>query len=275
MGIEEKWLGLVEELCLDPIPDRMINSGIKYYTNKTLTFTGEEWNQGFGVSLAELGYGGRSTKMNQLTRNYYNHESIESAKNKLAERMTKKSDYSSVMATMVGDEKDPRSQGHCMSSTIVTYNPKDFVTEEPTLTVDIYYRVTEVVKKFGADLIFLSQKVIPDMLPEGLSSEDITEVRFHFANIYFSPLFLPILVPQMDVIDLMYRIQDTQPFESLRGCYNALWTLTVEDMEHYSYRSRRHMHHFLINAVGEDKFKYIDLLIDIASKNQKLKGVPE
>ena len=273
VGIKERWICLIEDLALGENPDRVLSTGIKYFGNVLFSLTGDQWRKGFDVSLAELGYGGRSTKMSQLHRNYRNPESIASARNKLSERINKKSAYSSVMATMVGDEKDPRSQGHCMSSTVITYNPKDYVSGEPTLFVDIYYRVTEVIKKFGADLIFFSEVIIPEMLPKELSIEDIDGVRFHFANIYLSPLFLPILVPQMDVIDLVNRMDESGPFETLRGCYNALWTLTVEDMDYYSYRSRRHMHQFLCDAVGEDKFKYLDALSNIAENNPSLKRV--
>lgn len=271
VGIKEKWLDLIYNLALRQDPDRVLSTGIKYFGNVQFSLTGDQWRKGFNISLPELGYGGRSTKMTQLSRNYRNVESLTSAREKLSERLHKKSAYSSVMATMTGDKKDSRSQGHCMSSTVITHNPKDYITGEPTVFVDIHYRVTEVIKKFGADLIFFNKVIIPEMLPDELSIEDINGVRFHFANIYLSPLFLPILVPQMDVIDLVNRIDEEGPFETLRGCYNALATLTIEDMEHYSYRSRRHMHQFLCDAVGEDKYLYLDLLNKLYELNPGLK----
>jgi len=274
--IRTKWVELVRRLALNPNPDRMIGSGIRYFRDVTFEITGEEWNNGFPVPLADLGYEGRSTKINQLTKNYLNPESIEAARNKLTERVNKKADYTSVMFTMQGGDKDKRSQGHCMSNTVITYNPKNYGTGGPTLNVDVYYRVTEVIKKFGADLVFLHDIVIPEaMKGTPVSPKDITSVKFHFANIYLSPLFLPIMVPQMDVIGLIYDISKNQPYEALRGCYNALANLTA-DPNHYSYRTRRKMCSFLQDKISEeDRFKYLDCLHKLQELNPKLKEVTE
>ena len=273
--MRDDWVGLVKELALNPIPDRMISSGIKYFNDVTFEISGEAWNNGFPVSLEDLGYGGKSTKLSQLKRNYLNLEEIWTAKEKIVERFEKKSDYTSVIFSMKGEDKDSRSQGHCMANTVITVNPKNFVTGKPELKVDVYYRVTEVIKKFGADLIFLHDVVIPEALPQPyLTPSCITRVKFHFSNIYFSPLFLPIMVPQMDVLFLLKKVSETQPYEALRGCYNSLMNLTVNP-EDYSYRSRRHMCQFLQDAVGEDKFKYIDLLNKIRETHPKLREVPE
>jgi len=272
-NMKDRWVELVTQLALRPDPDRMISSGIKYFRDIAFSISGEEWNNGFPVSLADLAYEGRSTKMAQLSRNYLNKPSLEAARNKLIERTKKKADYSSVMVSMQAMDKDGRSQGHCLAYTIVTHNPKNYTTGKPEVFVDVYYRVTEVIKKFGADLIFLHDVVIPQILVEPyFLPEDITKVTFHFSNIYFSPLFLPIMVPQMDVIKLMYDISDTQPKEALRGCYNALWNITV-DPEHYSYRTRRKMCCFLQKKTAENKYLYLDLLNNLAQKHNFLKEI--
>lgn len=273
--MRDDWVRLVKELALNPIPDRMISSGIKYFNDVTFEISGEAWNRGFPVSLSDLGYGGKSTKLSQLSRNYLNKGEIKVARDKLIERAKKKSGYTSVAISMRGEDKDSRSQGHCILNMVISNNPKNFVTGNPELKVDVYYRSTEVIKKFGADLIFLHDVVIPQILVEPyFLPQDISKIRFCFSNIYFSPLFLPIMVPQMDVLFLLKKVSETQPYEALRGCYNSLMNLTVNP-EDYSYRSRRHMCQFLQDAVGEDKFKYIDLLNKIRETHPKLREVPE
>lgn len=273
-NITTHWKVLIRSLATNPKPSRLISSGIKYFQNEGMIIPGADWSRGFDVPLEMLGYGAKSSKMTQLRRHYYNEGSVEAAKSKLKERIGKKADYSSVAVSMKGEDKDGRSQGHCISTVVVTYNPQRFPGKQSELTVDIFYRVTEVVKKFGADLKFLHEIVIPSILPEELSVEDIDEVRFHFANIYFSPLFLPLLVPQMNVLDLMEEIYATQPFEALRGCYNSLANLT-KDPDRFSYRSRRQMVSFLHNTVQEDRFKYINLLNKLHELNPRLKEIEE
>ena len=274
-NIRDHWIRLITELALNPNPDRMISSGIKYFTDITFEIPGEDWIEGFPITLGELAYEGRSTKISQLSRNYLNKGEIKVARDKLIERAKKKSGYTSVAISMRGEDKDSRSQGHCILNMVISNNPKNYTTGKPELTITLYYRSTEVIKKFGADLIFLHDVVIPQILVEPyFLPQDISKIRFCFSNIYFSPLFLPIMVPQMDVLSLLVEVSETQPYEALRGCYNSLMNLTVNP-EDYSYRSRRHMCQFLQDAVGEDKFKYIDLLNKIRETHPKLREVPE
>lgn len=260
-GLKDYWLSLIKELALGPVPPGNA-SGLKYFENIEFKIPGEVWKEGFSISLEDLGYSGSGNKISQLTRNYYNPESVKSAREKLGIRVAKKSNYTSVMISMVGEKKDPRSQGHCMSSMVITHNPKNLLRgKKMSVAIDIFYRSTEIIRKFGADLIFLSTKVIPESLPPSLSLEDITEVRFHFSNVYFSPTFYPLLIPLLDARELFKGMKESGPRVTFRRCLRMLKSRGIDDMEHFAYAGEANMHKFLHRVIpGEDREEFLTWL---------------
>lgn len=263
-SMKKLWLDLAQRLILDPHPLAVLPSGVKYFGNVEFILPGKVWAKGFDMELHALGYktnGGRSTKMAQLTRNYFNPESIVAAKEKLWKRIVKKSNYTSVLVDLTGQDKDSRSQGHCMSSMVITHIPKNLKGEE-TLTIDVYYRITEAIKKFGADLLFLTTKVIPEVLPPQLNVNNITEVRFHFSNIYFSPFFLPVLIPEMDVIGLLRKIKASGLLEVFESCHKFLSSLKEEGPHSHNYSGRTYMYWFL-HEVVKDKDEFLRRLNNV------------
>ncbi len=71
-----------------------------------------------------------------------------------------------------------------MSSCVVTYYPRG------GLRVVIFYRTTEIIKKFGADLIFLREVV----LPRFNRIKSIDNVSFVFSNLTVHPMFFTTLL---------------------------------------------------------------------------------
>jgi hypothetical protein len=129
------------------------------------------------VSLEQLGYG--KNKMGQLNKTYWS----EAEADRIRAILTKRSDheFTSVAMAMRGEaKKDNRSMGWCMCSLVVTR-----IRKGPEI-VTMQYRSTELTKKFGGDLVFLS--TVFERL--GLKPD---LVRFQFANAYLSGVFFPYL----------------------------------------------------------------------------------
>lgn len=121
-----------------------------------------------------LGY--TKAKPKQLERNYINAEELARVKTILEKR--KGQSLTSVALSMRGAKKDSRSMGWCMLNLVVTRTPK---FEE----VEVQYRSTELIFKFGADLVFL-----PSVF-ERIGVDPKVPVKFHFTNAFLSGVFLP------------------------------------------------------------------------------------
>lgn len=151
-------------------------------------------------SLAQLGY--TQAKMKQLERQYFNMESIDAAKSILKHRV--KNDLTSVAFSFTGGVKrsvGPRgskTMGHCIQTGVLT-------TTRKRCELDLFYRSTEVTKKFSGDLIFLRDRIVPYL---GVTPQIY---RFHFANCYWSPQFVPILARFTDIIAFYDEIKRRNP----------------------------------------------------------------
>lgn len=137
------------------------------------------------LSYEDLGYG--NNKFKQLQRNYIDPDELERVRVLLDHRAGQS--FTSVAMSLRGAKKDKRSMGHCMQSLIISWK-KDMET------VEVQYRSTEVIQKFGADLVFL--KYILDELD---LSPDL--FRFRFANAYLSGVFFPTLCAHWDPVEFL------------------------------------------------------------------------
>lgn len=179
-----------------------------------------------------------AAKEKQLTRIYWNQEGFDAAIEKLSGRKTQ--DHSSVAVQMRGEKKDSRSQGHCMQSLVITMTPD-------RCTVDIYYRSTEVIQKFAADLIFFKNKLQPVFEAIGRKPSII---RMRFANLYISAMFMPIF--------LRYEGDPIEFFEHLllhdarfhRTC-GLTTRVFFRSTHNYSYRTRIKMFEYWKAHINE------------------------
>src|SRR6185369_17131685 len=103
------------------------------------------------LSYADLHY--TLAKRRQLARNYWDQEEVDAAREKLVAREGKK-DHTSVSIQLRGQKKDSRSQGYCMQNLVISMS-------RTALEVDVYYRSTELIQKFAADLVFFSEQLPP------------------------------------------------------------------------------------------------------------------
>lgn len=130
--------------------------------------------------LKDLGY--KPVKVTRLMNLYYNKDEVAKAKAKLTQR--KGEEHSSVSILTRNMEKTHKqSQGWCIQNIVVSQTWRRGVCYS---TADVFYRSTEAIQKFGADLsllknVFEEMEVIP------------APVRFYFANMYVSAVFFPLL----------------------------------------------------------------------------------
>lgn len=131
-------------------------------------------------------------KMRYLERAYLHPESKAVAID-LWGRRRKQDKYGSVGVTcynhFIKSEKTSKRasvMGPCIQSFVVTY------LDKRRYSIDVFYRTTELLKKFPADLVFLR-----DVLLEGFDFTDmhLEEVRCHFANVTVHPMYMATILP--------------------------------------------------------------------------------
>src|SRR5690606_27066132 len=110
------------------------------------------------------------------------------------------------------------------------------------LSVDIEYRTTELIMKYGADLVFFHEVLIPEILegnPWGITTPSV--VRCYFPSCYISLLYLPVLYRFTDPVQFLEDVQANEPETySARALYRSR-SIMGKDPSVYGYRSRRKM----------------------------------
>lgn len=220
---------MIHEVARRPF---MVISGVRKIVQAVPWVTdGKDWLGDDPFSFSDLGYSPKDNKVNQLTRIYYNEAAVEEARVKLKSRMDDDRTQTSVGIVMKGDDKDSRSQGHCIQNIVVTHAE---VPKREIVTLDIFYRSTEGVKKFLADVLFLKRVVFPGIL-EGMPWPD--HIRFYFSNVYLSALFMPIqLRYSPDKLAIFETLRESDP-RFFRTAVNAC-SKFFEATHNYSYRER-------------------------------------
>ena len=149
------------------------------------------WDTPFdnSITLTHTGYQAKlGLKISQLNHHYRNQKSIDRAVEDFTARIDKRT-YGSVGVSMHGEQKKGYTkQGFCIQALTLTLVPqaRGILTTE----VDVFYRTTEVVKKFGADLVFLRDEILPEFQ---LNNAPLAVVKFHFANLSVHPMFFTLL----------------------------------------------------------------------------------
>lgn len=177
------------------------------------------------LEYSDLGYG--RNKHPQLLRNYWNPDEIERVKKLLKHR--EKQSFTSVAMSMRASEKDSRSQGHCMQTMVVTK------TKDRTI-VEMQYRSTEVILKFGGDLVFL-----PHVFEELGVEPDL--IRFRFANAYLSGVFFPTLCRWWNPVDFLEFLWEKDQKLFAGGTRFFLRSAYKRD-QHFPYSPEQQQHKF-------------------------------
>jgi len=171
------------------------------------------------LQLTDVGYKPNGSKISQLKKYYKNEESTIKALEDW-EVIREKGNYNSVgITTHAHQKKGFTKQGFCIQAYTITQINKQ-------QEVDIFYRTTEVVKKFAADLVFFRDEIIP------IFELDNPVVNFHFANVTIHPMHMIQLAPldkgffenldEMKTIDFrFYRSVIKWSHDSLEKMYTS------------------------------------------------------
>lgn len=151
------------------------------------------------------------SKMSMLIRNYYLEASVKAAQMLWKERLAKKkygsvgfSCYAHFVKGDVGNHTKMGSKfGPCIQAVTLTYHKK-------RTTVDVYYRSTELFKKFPADLVFLRDVLLPKF---NFKEAPIDKIRFYAANVSVHSMYWVTLAPHLDEpLEWLDRIRKQDPF---------------------------------------------------------------
>jgi hypothetical protein len=208
----DDWIDFSVKLAIEPAS--FWSSNRKIFRNKI--FTVKDLNN---INLEDGGY--TKAKIGLLIKYYYHEESINIAQQLWKKRLSQ-SGYGSVSFTCfnhlvkggsVNAARSIRTSvfGPCLQSIVLTKIDKN------TSTVDIFYRTTEIVKKFSADVVFLREK----LLMPNFEIPNLKEINFHFTNLTLHPMYFPILfihledpIQELEII----KKKDRKYFDYLMIC---------------------------------------------------------
>lgn len=162
-----KW----EEFIIDLIAKTwfMKREGISY------NYYSIVWNFGTlkdDLSFIDKVYPGKEAKKSYLMNAYFNQESLDRAKQRLKEKKN-----TSVNISLINKEKTNTTQDHCMVSMVIFKENKKY-------KATIFYRTTELCRKFLFDLKFIQEEILHYLeIPD-------CEITFIFAKLTISYAFL-------------------------------------------------------------------------------------
>lgn len=189
MTYKGDWLDYCLELARTPAD--FYAGGRKILTNRTLVFEDVDDS----LTLKDAGY--TKAKLGHLTRNYLHQESKDVAI-QLWDKRLKQAKYGSVGFTCyahfvkggsIDAKRSKRASvfGPCIQSVTLTWIARDKVT------VDVFYRTTEVLKKFPADLVFIREVLLAGFNLDGMK----VRLVCHFANITVHPMYFATILPEI------------------------------------------------------------------------------
>lgn len=189
--MREKWLDVCLQLAAEPA--EFYSGARKIIRNRSITFNRFRDD----LHMEDAGY--TKSKMTMLTKNYMHEESIAVAIDLWNKRLGQRK-YGSVSFTCfahfvkggtVDAKRSKRASvfGPCIQSVCLTY------LNDHKTHVDVFYRTTELFKKFPADLVFIRDVLLKWF---DFSTAPIDGVTFHFANITCHPMYFVTLLPLLE-----------------------------------------------------------------------------
>lgn len=193
--MKDDWIVHCLELAAKPAD---LYSGCrKIIFGQQLTF-GEVFDAEDPIVLEDCGY--TKNKLGHLVRGYLHPESKEMAIKLWDLRRTKPS-YGSVGMTtynhfikndFVKKSKRASVMGPCIQSLVITQVKGG---KKASYRIDAFYRTTEILKKFPADLIFIRDVLLDGFNFEGMEFQGLT---CHFANVTVHPQYFVTLIPLLE-----------------------------------------------------------------------------
>lgn len=265
---ERKWVSFILNLLCHEA--NVVESTKRLiYFDKGLDFHDWEGEYSFDNGLERLGYHPPS-KMAQLMRNYYNEEQMERLFAGIKGRSDHKYPYTPLSAIMNNEVKRDDSLGFCMQSLVVTMVR---VKETYTLDFTLFYRSTELIKKFGADLVFLE-----DLINECITHIDqnrwkvqVGTIRMRFATCFISTLFIPCLFQHYitPAAFLEMILANAKDRKLALKTLEWLYTMVTSPVDRWSFGSRIIVAKQLHALSEEDRQSIIDLRSKHSASIQK------
>jgi hypothetical protein len=197
----------------------------KIIRNVTLEFTLDD-----SLTLADAGY--TKSKLTMLTKNYLHKES-QAVAIQLWRKRCGQEKYGSVSFTtfnhfVKGGSIDAKRSKRasvfcpCIQSVVLTWVTKQRVG------VDVFYRTTEIFKKFAPDLVFIRDVLLA---PFDLSHAKSIVVTCHFANVTIHPMYAATLFPHMS--DPVARLRELKRHDEFFHNWVVKWTARYLCKEHF------------------------------------------
>lgn len=217
--MKRAWLNHCIKLSSQPADFYAANR--KIIRSKSLVF--HKWKD--DLTLKEIGY--TTNKIKRLIKDYIHDESRDKAI-ELWEHFVKRNTYSStafhtynhlVKAGVTQPSEDKETRGPCIQSVVLTVLPKQ------KAAIDIFYRTTEIYKKFPADLLLIQEL----LKPFDFSQVEVVSRTFHFANITCHPMY--IIVPagiDDEPVEMFEKIRIDDP-EFFKVCMKWMWRYLVDN----------------------------------------------
>jgi len=217
-----EWLDYTQRLARTPALFYSGNRKIMRPERLTLTDTT------FDLRMEDVGF--TRNKQSQLRRNYL-HEEARAAAVTLWDARLAKQKYGSVgfhcykhyvkgkaegVVDLTPTSKRASVMGPCIQAVNLTLEERrggGRVTH-----VDLFYRTTELFKKFPADLVFLEEL----LTPFNLEPAPLESVTCHFANVTCHPMYFAGLLPLMD--DPLENLMALEPLDPYFHKWVVKWT---------------------------------------------------
>lgn len=195
-SLRDTWINHCLDLCATEAD--FYAGGRKILTNRTLKFKRLDDS----LQLGDAGY--TKSKLSHLTRHYLHSESKQVAIDLWRKRLGQ-AKYGSVGFTCyahfvkggsIDAKRSKRASvfGPCIQSITLTWIARDRVT------VDAFYRTTEVLKKFPADLVFIRDVLLAgfDLTDPKTKKPMKVDLVCHFANVTVHPMYFITILPLLD-----------------------------------------------------------------------------
>ena len=191
--------------CLEQPADFYSNGNRKIIRGMSYKF------KSFEPTLLDKDIGYTKQKLTLLKGLYYHEEAVKSA-SELWAYFIERGGYASacfhtynhlikVNAWSPGEKRPTRSP--CLQSVVLT------LLKNKTTSIDVFYRTTEIFKKFPADLIFLKWVLDTHF---SFKSAPLVEINFHFANLTCHPMYISTLMPHVkDPLRLLKTLRESDP----------------------------------------------------------------
>lgn len=240
-------------LKLSKTPADLYCGSRKIIRNTSLTFPWE-----CDLVMADAGY--TASKMKQLERNYLHPESIAAAVS-LWNEYRSKPKYRSVSFTtynhFIKDHKGPRGSkmGPCIQSVAIT------MLNRKEADINVFYRTTELLKKFPADLIFLKERLLTDFNFDGMT---IKGIHCFFANITVHPAYWVTAISHME--DPIFELERIRKADKYFFEWICKWTARylIEKYGHgiakfsQAVRVQMHAHKSIIGEERDTLVAYLE-----------------